>query len=511
MALKQSFNNKLEDKIISAYKTLDVNQISKLFKNKKTPFVVDSLNQIEDPNVIIFCVIVLQKDNQLKFLNLLDFDKQEEIFETASDSQLKLLLKNLYADEIISLIDEHQDYEKKIILALDKEMRKEISTLSRYDEDEIGRVMNPETLSVLDTWTIKKAINYIKDEYKEMELTSYVYVVDSNQKLLGIIKIHDLFFSKKMNAKLSSIMETDFYQITATDDVEEVAQMFDKYGISSAPVVDSNNTLIGFVRNTDIIGILQEEATEDIYKLYGITELKEPYLHASIWSIAKSRLFWLTILMIASTLTSVVIDQFQILGGTLTAGLSTLVLVPLIPVLTGASGNAGSQSSASVIRALSIGEITHKEYAKAIWKEFRVGLLVGGILAVINFARLLIYDAAVLNQQVEQINEQLKPAIPLTKSQVYTGLVYIALSTSLTLFVTITLSKTLGSTLPILATKLKKDPTVMSSPALATILDVVTTTLLFSIGIGIIMLIPFFHVDTTTTSAVATTVAQLWL
>ncbi len=126
MALKQTFNNKLEDKIISAYKTLDVNQISKLFKNKKTPFVVDSLNQIEDANVIIFCIIVLQKDNQLKFLNLLDFDKQEEIFETASDSQLKLLLKNLYADEIISLIDEHQDYEKKIILALIKKWEKKL-------------------------------------------------------------------------------------------------------------------------------------------------------------------------------------------------------------------------------------------------------------------------------------------------------------------------------------------------------------------------------------------------
>ncbi len=115
-----------------------------------------------------------------------------------------------------------------------------------------------------------------------MELTSYVYVVDENKKLLGIIKIHDLFFSTKMNARLASIMETDFYQIKATDDVEEVVNTFDKYGISSAPVVDSNNILLGFVRNTDISAIAQEEATEDIYKLYGITELKEPYLHASI-------------------------------------------------------------------------------------------------------------------------------------------------------------------------------------------------------------------------------------
>ncbi len=492
MALKQSFNTKFEDKVVNAYKSLDVNQINKLFKNKKTTFVVDSLNQIDDPNAIIFCIIVLQKDKQLRLLNLIDFDKQREIFETANDSQLKLLLKNLYADEIIALVDEHQEYEKRIYLALDKEMRKEISTLSRYDEDEIGRVMNPETLSVIDTWTVKKAINYIKAEYKDMELTSYVYVVDENKKLLGIIKIHDLFFSTKMNAKLSTIMETDFYQITATDDVEEVINMFDKYGISSAPVVDSNNILLGFVRNTDISAIAQEEATEDIYNLYGITELKEPYLHASIWSLAKSRLFWLTILLIASTLTSIVIDLFQGWGESVTAGVSSLVLVPLIPVLTGASGNAGSQSAASVIRALSIGEITPKEYARTIWKEFRVGLLVGAILAVINFARLLIYDAAMLQNIAPDINAGRDPK--LSDYEVYTGLVYIALATSFTLFITIVFSKTLGSVLPIIATKLKKDPTVMSSPALATLLDVVTTTLLFGIGIGIIQLIPFFGV-----------------
>ncbi len=493
MNFNKSVTNKIEDKILLAYKALDVNQITKIFKNKKTQFVVDTLNQLEDANAIIFAMIILQKDTKIKLITLINYDLQKEIFETANDSQLKLLLKNLYADEIIGLIDEHQEYEKRIYLALDKDMRKEISTLSKYDEDEIGRVMNPETLSVIDTWTVKKAINYIKEEYKDMELTSYVYVVDENRKLLGIIKIHDLFFSTKMNIKLSSMMETDFYQIKATDDVEEVVNMFDKYGISSAPVVDGNNILLGFVRNTDISIIAQEEATEDIYKLYGITELKEPYLHASIWSLAKSRLFWLTILLIASTITSVVIDLFQGWGESVTAGISSLVLVPLIPVLTGASGNAGSQSAASVIRALSIGEITPKEYLRTIWKEFRVGLLVGGILAVINFARLLIYDAAMLHDIAGDVRKTaIANADKLSDLEIYTGLVYIAIATSFTLFITIVLSKTLGSVLPIIATKLKMDPTVMSSPALATLLDVITTTLLFGIGIGIISLIPFF-------------------
>lgn len=151
MNFNKSVTNKIEDKILLAYKALDVNQITKIFKNKKTQFVVDTLNQLEDANAIIFAMIILQKDTKIKLITLINYDLQKEIFETANDSQLKLLLKNLYADEIIGLIDEHQEYEKRIYLALDKDMRKEISTLSKYDEDEIGRVMNPETLSVIDT------------------------------------------------------------------------------------------------------------------------------------------------------------------------------------------------------------------------------------------------------------------------------------------------------------------------------------------------------------------------
>ncbi len=220
--------------------------------------------------------------------------------------------------------------------------------------------------------------------------------------------------------------------------------------------------------------------------MYGITEMKAPYLHASIWSIAKSRLLWLAILMIAATMTSFVLDQFQHLGETLTSGISTIMLVPLLPVLTGTSGNAGSQASASVIRSLSIGEITKKEYWKAIRKEIAVGLLLGFILAIINFARVLIYYGITLDSQMEKLKDVF---VGEGKGFVYGKLSIIAATTSLTLFISIFFSKLLGAVLPIVATQFKIDPTVMSAPILATLLDIVTTTTLFGIGIGIIHVI----------------------
>lgn len=488
MALVKKNKHKIDERIQSAYNSLDVNEIKKIFKNKKTHSIIDILNQISDPNVIIFCIVVLQKDKPLRLINSIDFDMQKEILSLATDSQLKLLLKNLYSDEIVALIDEHPEFQKRIYISVDKVTRKEISTLSSYDEDEIGRIMNPEPLCINEDWSIKKSISFVKNEYKDLETTSTIYVINNEKKLVGIISVLDLFFAENQSSKVKTIMNIDYYQINATSDFEEVINLFEKYSLTSAPVVDSKNVLLGFVRNSDINAIAQEETTEDIYKLYGITELKDPYFHSSIWNIAKSRLLWLTILMIAATLTSIVLDQFQALGAAFVQGISTVLLVPLIPVLTGTSGNAGSQSAASIIRSLSLGEINKKEYWKAIFKEMKVSLVVGAILAMINFARLLIYYAITL--YANGINfEHAQQVQELSNSEMYWRLTVISLAISITLFITIILSKTLGATLPIIAIKLNRDPAVMSSPVLATILDVITSTLLFGIGIGVIHLI----------------------
>lgn len=473
----------LVDKIKTAYDSLNIAGVFKLLKSKPRYMIIDALNQIEDVNTIIFTIVVLETNKPYRLIADIDYSVQNEILANASTSQLKIILKNLYPDQILSLLDNHEDYHKEILLCIDSTKRKEVNKISKYDEDQIGRIMNPNVLSLQSSWTIKKGIEHIKNEYEDMEITTMIPIVDRNNKLLGVVQFHDLIFAKKRNDKISTIISQDFYKVKATDEIEEVINLFDKYSLSSLPVVDRSDTLIGFIKNNDISAAMQDEATEDIYKMYGITELKSPYLHSSVWSIVKSRLLWLVILMITSTLTSIVLDQFQNLGEVLTAGLSSMLLVPLLPVLTGTSGNAGSQASASIIRSLSLGEITKSEYWKAIFKEIKVGVTIGLILAVVNFVRLLVYYS-IFRDSADALGNYLNNQYDF--NYIFGRLAIIAATTSLTLFISIFISKLLGASLPILATKFKLDPTVMSAPILATIIDVITTTTLFGIGIGVV-------------------------
>ena len=475
--------NSLLDIINKSYNSLNINYLIKVLKNKQTTEIIDTLNIIDDAKAIIFAIIAAEQTRPLRLITSLNYEKQDLVFEYSSNSQLKKILKNLYPDQITNLLHEHEKYSKQIYLSIDKETRKEVNKIESYDDDEIGRIMNPNAMSLRASWSISKAINYVKSEYQDSEISSTLFVIDRNKKLIGVVTIHDLFFAKKANNKVINIVNTNVIKINHKDSIEDVINIFDKYGSTNLPVVNSKEVLIGFIRNVDISAAMQDETTEDIYNMYGITELRTPYLHSPIWKIARSRILWLTILMIMSTLTSFVLDSFQHLGDVLTMGISTTLLVPLLPVLTGTSGNAGSQASASIIRSLSIGEITKKEYWKAILKELQVGILIGLILAVINFVRLLIYYA-ILKGSNHDIFNSINPTTDY--NWVYSRLTIIAATTSLTLFISIIISKLLGACLPILATKFKIDPTVMSAPILATILDVVTTTTLFGIGIGII-------------------------
>ncbi len=489
--IKRKQKISLVESINQAFTSLNIDKAIKLLKGKPAHIVIDTLNEVEDPNAIIFSLVAIEKQKPQKLFMGLNFDKQSEVLENATAAQLKIIFKGLFADDIMSILDEHPSFEKLIFLSIDKERRIEVNQISKYEEYEIGRIMNPEFLAIQKNWTIKKAINFIKSEYKEVETSSVVFVTDAYQKIVGVIKIHDLFFAKQWSEKVRTIMSEDFYKVKPTDELEDVINLFDRYNLNNLPVVNNRGVLIGLINNKDIATAMQDEATEDIYNMYGITEMKTPYLHASIWNISKSRLLWLVILMVAATLTSFVLDQFQNLGETLTQGLSSIMLVPLLPVLTGTSGNAGSQASASVIRSLSIGEITKKEYWKAIRKEMCVGIMIGLILALVNFARVLAYYGITLDSQMAKFAKwaSTHPDISANvsdKGYVFSKLSIIAATTSLTLFISIFFSKLLGSALPIIATKCNID---MSAPILATLLDVVTTTTLFGIGIGIIHVI----------------------
>ncbi|MGL4952126.1 MAG: magnesium transporter [Mycoplasma sp.] len=468
------------------YKNLDISQTQKVFRNTASNLILDTLNEMEDIKQIIFVLVAGQKIKPLRLVIDLDYDLQKELLLTATDSELKLILKHLYPDDLFELINEHKEASKRIYLCIDAERRKVLKQISSYDEDEIGHIMNPKFMVLNETWTVKKAITYVKSEIKNVESTNWIFVTNDDNKLLGVIRLYDLFFASNQRSKISSVMDKDFISVDEKAEIEDVINMFDKYSIEILAVIDSKNSIVGIIRNSDITAAIQDETTEDIYKMYGITQLHTPYLHTSSWKIARSRLLWLSILMISATMTSVVLDQFQGLSETLTSGISTIILVPLLPVLTGTSGNAGSQASASIIRSLSIGDITHGEYWKAIRKEIKVGLIIGAFLALINFIRLIAYYAIFTGEMMNTFNDNPSIVVDLTWNQLFLKNLIVALSSSFTLFCSILIAKILGSSLPILATKFNIDPTVMSAPILATVLDVTTTTVLFGVGISVV-------------------------
>ncbi|WP_303922945.1 magnesium transporter [Ureaplasma parvum] len=481
--------NFLTQNILKTYEHKDITELKKLLKSKRIDKIVESLEAINDTQIILF-VLVATKDgicgDIFKYLNT---ELKSKIINDASLQQLRIILFELYNDDVIILKNDFPMYTKKILLSLDSQQRAAIKQLSEFDEDEAGSIINSDFFTINQNLSIKEALIEIKRMYNDFEQSNIIYVVDNYNRLKGYVTIHSLLFADSFELKISNVTQEDVFYVRSDEDIDAVLDIFRKYQIEQLAVVDKDDQLIGYISDNDILPVINAETTTDIYKMYGISELDFPYIKSSVFVLFKSRLLWLAVLMISATCTGFLIDKFQDVGQLVTAGLSTLVIVPIIPAMTGTSGNAGSQAAASVIRALSVGEITLKEYNKVLAKEFLVGALIGLVLAIINFARLIIYFA-IIKPDLQQYNVLYENITNNPHTKMIVGAI-VSAGSSVALFFAIIISKLLGGTLPLLATKLKIDPTIMSTPILSTLLDMVTTIILF--GFGIIFLL--FIVD----------------
>lgn len=478
--LKELKTTQVLNLINTAYNSKNYNQIKKLENKINIDLISSALEQIDDYEIIVFVLMILDDyKTRIIFKNLPEED-QLSILNNATNLQLKNILKSLYADDVVDILKENNEtINKKLILCLPSDTKQQIKEIYSFDEDEVGSIMNPEFISFFEKMSIKECLNKYKRNYNNIEKNSTFFIVDKDNHLIGKIDLEALIFANNENNEVKSITEKNIISVKANDDIETSVDIFQDYLIELLPVVNENNVLVGVISQNDILPAIEEETTEDIYNMYGISELQKSYFKSSIWSIVKSRIFWLIILMIAGTLTSIVIDQFQDLGETLTSGISTLLLVPIIPVITGTSGNAGSQSVASVVRALAIGDVTKKEYSKVIKKEFLVGLLLGLFLAIVNFARLCVYFAIpAFRPDINSLQN-----INLKINNQYGLCAIISLIVSASLWIAIIFSKLLGTILPLIAVKFNKDPTVMSAPLIATIVDIASTSILFGLGI----------------------------
>lgn len=376
-------------------------------------------------------------------------EAQEVLVRGFSDKELEEVMGQLFLDDAVDMLEEMPaNVVKRVLRHVDAETRKGINQVLNYPKDSAGSLMTMEYVDLKRSMTVAQAFDRIRRTGVEKETVYTCYVTDSRRKLEGIVTVKDLLLAP-MDAVLREIMETNIKYVTTHTDQEEAARALGKYDFLALPVVDFEGRLVGIVTVDDAMDVIEEEATEDMEKMAAMAPSDKPYMKTGVVDTWKKRVPWLLFLMVSATFTSLIIHSFE------DALAASVVLTGFIPMLMDTGGNSGSQSSITIIRGLSLGEIRYSDVPKILWKESSVALLCGCTLAAANFVKLMVVDQV---------------------SLLVAGVV------CLTLVLVVLVANIVGSTLPILADRLGLDPTVMASPFITTIVDAVSLVIYFNIA-----------------------------
>lgn len=411
--------------------------------------IAEILEEVTDENLIkIFRL--LPKDLAASVFSELEVDKEQTIINSLSTKEAASIVDNMYSDDATDLMEElPANVVSRILSKTTDETRKSINNLLMYPQDSAGSIMTVEVVDFKENITVKEAISKLRKLEVDVETIDYCYVLDNKRTLLGIVSLKQLLFATS-DTLIKDIMEKEVIYLNTLDDQEEVAYKFKKYDLTVMPVVDKEKRLVGIITIDDIVDIIEEETTEDIEKMAGIISSDKPYMKTGVLETWKKRIPWLLLLMISATFTGKIIASYE------TALATYVVLTAYIPMFMDTGGNAGGQVSVTIIRGLSLNEIKYKDVFKIIWKEFRVGVLIGLTLAIANFVKLILIDGVGAT---------------------------IALVICLTLIVTVVLAKLIGALLPILAKRLGFDPAVMASPFITTIIDACSLIIYFNFAV----------------------------
>ena len=380
-------------------------------------------------------------------------EAQELLIRSFSDNELKEIVDELFVDDAADLVEEMPaNVVKRILKQASPEMRRSINQILRYPEYSAGSIMTTEYVSLRPTMTVEEAILRIRRQGVDKE-TIYTCYVTRDRHLLGLVTVKDLLLAEDDETKIEDIMLTNLISVTTHTDQEEVGRMFSKYNFLALPVVDKENRMVGIVTFDDAMDVIEEEVTEDMELMGGMLPSEKTYLRSSTFELFKNRIPWLMLLMVSATFTGLIITAFE---GALAA---QVALTAFIPMLMGTGGNSGSQSSVTVIRALSLEELDLSDIWRVIWKELRTALMCGIALAIVCFAKIWLVDKLLMG------NESITLMIDLV--------------VCLALLVTVVFAKVVGGTLPLLAKALKLDPAVMASPFITTIVDALSLLVYF--------------------------------
>ena len=397
---------------------------------------------------------LLTKEQAAETFVEMDPDAQELLIKGFSDNELKEVLDELYVDDAADIVEEMPaNVVKRILKAADPEMRKSINQILRYPEDSAGSIMTTEYVSLRPNMTVEEAILRIRRQGVDKETIYTCYVTANDRTLMGLVSVKDLLLAEDDEMRIKEIMTTNIISVSTQTDQESVARMLSKYNFLCLPVVDGEQRMVGIVTFDDAMDVLTEEATEDMELMSGMTPSEKPYLKSSTWELFKNRFPWLTILMVSSTFTGLIITSFE------DALAKVVALTAFIPMLMGTGGNSGSQSSVTVIRSLSLGELRFKDIGIVLWKELRTSVMCGVALAIVCFAKIWLIDHMLFG------NEDITLMVDLV--------------VCLALALTVIIAKLVGGMLPLIAKALGADPAVMASPFITTIVDAVSLLVYF--------------------------------
>lgn len=444
-------DERLEELYTTLKEFLDQKQYVKLREWIRNVNVADIAAMMEelDEEIQLKMFRILPKDMAADIFSYLPIEVEQQIITSISDREAGKIIDNLMADDATDLLEEMPaNIVKRLLANASQETRRDINHLLRYPEDSAGSIMTVEFMDLKEGQTVQQAIDRIKKAAFDSETINICYVLDYQRRLKGTVALRYLLM-KDPDEKIGDIMHENVISLHTLMDQEEVARQFQKYDFTAMPVVDNENRLVGIITVDDVVDILQEEATEDMEKMAAIVPSDKPYLKTTVFETWKKRIPWLLLLMISATFTGKIIASFE-------DALSVyVVLTTFIPMLMDTGGNAGGQASVTVIRGLSLNEISFSDTAKVLWKEIRVAVLCGITLAAANFVKLMIIDRVTLP---------------------------VAAVVCLTLVAAVFFAKIVGSMLPIAAKKLGFDPAVMASPFITTIVDALSLLIYFKIA-----------------------------
>lgn len=443
----EAIHEKRTDELTELLEKRDMKQLKQRMEELNEFDVAEFLAEIDD-NQMPMVFRLLSKETAAEVFANFDTPAQEKIINSITDSELSGIIEELYVDDAVDMMEElPANVVKRVMRAARPETRNLINQYLRYPDNSAGSIMTSEFVDLKKYMNVKEAFARIRRIGEDKETIYICFVTSADRKLEGIVTVKDLLLADD-DTVLEELMDRNVIFASTTEDQESVSEKFSDYDLMALPVVDGEGRLVGIVTVDDIIDVMEQETTEDFEKMAGILPSDKPYSRTSTVEMWKNRIPWLLFLMLSATFTSMILTSFEDMLA-VQAG-----LVAFIPMLMGTGGNSGAQASTAVIRSLSLGDTEPRDALWVMWKEWRVSILCGLTLAVVNFFKMLLLDGLILR------NDSVTVAV--------------AATVSLSVLFIVMFAKVVGSALPILAEKLGVDPAVMANPLISTVTDAVS-------------------------------------